>query len=70
MDMLASCCLVQVSARARTLSMHEQLRDFAYSIVQKEGSSVVQRSRLLNGDAENALRDRVRKITLTMRFEV
>ena len=60
LHVLAGCCLVQVSAEDGTLSMHDQLRDLAYSIVREEGSSVAQRSRLLGGDAELVMKLGVR----------
>ena len=43
-------CVVEVCI----LSMHDQLRDLAYSIVRKEASSVARRTRLLGMDAVNA----------------
>ena len=39
--------------------MHIQLRDLAYRIVREEGSSAVERTRLLGEDAENVLREAV-----------
>lgn len=70
LHVLVRRCLVQVSSDNRAiffnmthkmnvLSMHDQLRDLAYSIVQKEGGTA-QCTRLLGGDAEAALKDRVR----------
>ena len=64
MSVLVSCCLLQVNANNRThlmpdqptLSMHDQLRDLAYSIVREENGSVAQRTRLLGRDAERALK--------------
>lgn len=61
MHVLASCCLVQFSADMNcTLSMHDQLRDLAYSIVREGSSSVMQRTRLLGRDAVDALNRGVR----------
>ena len=40
---LASCCLLHVNPDD-TVSMHDQLRDMAYSIVREEGG-ILQRSR-------------------------
>ena len=63
LNVLVSCCLVQVSAVDCTLSMHDQLRDLAYRIVREEGSSAAQRTRLLGIDAEDALKEGVRAHT-------
>ena len=63
LHVLVSCCLVQVSANPFTgpmLNMHDQLRDLAYSIVREESSSVLQRTRLLGKDAEDAVKKGVR----------
>lgn len=57
---LVGCCLVQLSAADCTISMHDQLRDLAYSIVRKEGSSVARRTRLLGTDAETSIKHNVR----------
>ena len=57
--MLISFCLVQVSTGDRTLSMHDQLRDLAYSIVREERSGA-QRTRMLARDAMEALKHTVR----------
>ena len=48
-------CVVEVCM----LSMHDQLRDLAYSIVRKEASSLARRTRLLGMDVEDALMDMV-----------
>ena len=56
LHVLVSYCLVQVTGKHRKcMSMHDQLRDLAYSIVREESSSIAQRTRLLGSDAEHAL---------------
>lgn len=60
LHVLVSLCLLQVSADDCTLSMHDQLRDFAHRIVREEGSSIMPRTRLYGRDAAAALRARVR----------
>ena len=60
LHVLVSSCLVQVSEKDGTLSMHDQLRDLAYCVVREEGSSIAQRTRLLGRDAEDALSEGVR----------
>ena len=44
--------------------MHDQLRDLAHSIVREEGGSILQRTRLLGRDVENALKEGVRSQNL------
>ena len=56
---LISCCLLQVDAKKRIVSMHDHLRDLAYKIVREEGG-VGQRTRLLGRDAADALKEGVR----------
>lgn len=60
LHVLVRRCLLQVSADDRTLSMHDQLRDFAYRAVQGEG--IGQHNRLLGRDAAAAIGARVRHL--------
>ena len=59
LQVLISCSMVRCSANDGTLSMHDQLRELAYSIVREEGD-IAQRTRLRDVDAESALHHRVR----------
>ena len=59
LHVLVSCCLLEIRGDVRMLSMHDQLRDLAYSIVREEGN-IAQRTRLLGRDAEDAIRAGVR----------
>ena len=60
LHVLVSRCLLQVSAYNRTLSMHDQLQEFAHRAVQGDGLSITRRNRLLGREAAAALGARVR----------
>ena len=62
LHVLVSRCLLQVSTDDRTLSMHDQLRDFAHRVVREQGSGIARRTRLLGRDAAAALGARVRPV--------